>query len=136
MARDQACRNGGRGTGRHTAPFPGGSSRGSVLLETALAIPLLLAVTVALAWGLSLTAATMALGDAARQVAREVARGVPVSEAVAGAQEGVPDATIEVSTADEQVLVVVAQSVSAPVPVLSGISVDLSQKVVVPAEWS
>ncbi len=36
------------------------TDRGMVLLETALAIPLLAAVAIALAWGVSLTATTMA----------------------------------------------------------------------------
>lgn len=107
-----------------------------VLLETALAIPLLAAVAIALAWGISLTATTMALGDAARQVAREVARGVTVPVAIAGAQGAAPGATVQVVGEGSTVVVIVAQEVSAPVPILRGISVTLSQRVAIPREWT
>lgn len=107
-----------------------------VLLETALAIPLLAVVAMALAWGISLTATTMALGDAARQVARDVARGVTVAAAVSAAQGVAPGATIHVAGEGSAVVVVADQEVSAPVPILSGISVTLSQRVVIPQEWT
>jgi short subunit fatty acids transporter len=107
-----------------------------VLLETALALPLLAAVAIALAWGISLTATTMALGDAARQVARDVARGVDAHVAVAAAQGVAPGATIRVDGDSASVVVVVDKEVSAPVPILSGISVTLSQRVAIPREWT
>ena len=107
-----------------------------VLLETALAIPLLAAVAIALAWGISLTATTMALGDAARQVARDVARGVTVPAAVAAAQAVAPGATIQVVGEGSSVVVLADKEVSAPVPILSGISVTLSQRVAIPREWT
>jgi hypothetical protein len=107
-----------------------------VLLETALAIPLLVAVAIALAWGVSLTATTMALGDAARQVARDVARGVAVPAAVAAAQDVAPDATVYVAAEGTSVVVVADQDVSVPVPLLSGISITLSQRVAIPREWT
>ncbi len=107
-----------------------------VLLETALAIPLLAAVAIALAWGLSLTATSMALGDAARQVARDVARGVTVPEAVDAAKSVAPGATLHVVAEGSSVVVVADQEVSAPVPILTGISLTLSQRVAIPREWT
>jgi hypothetical protein len=107
-----------------------------VLLETALAIPLLVAVAVALAWGVSLGATTMLLGDAARQVARDVARGVAVPEAIAAARTAAPGASFEVVGDGESVVVVADQRVSPPVPILRGISVTLSQRVAIPREWT
>lgn len=107
-----------------------------VLLETALAIPLLAAVAIALAWGISLTATTMALGDAARQVARDVARGVTIDAAVAAAHGVAPGAMIRVDGDSASVVVVVDKEVSAPVPILRGISVTLSQRVAIPREWT
>lgn len=112
------------------------SQSGMVLLETALAIPLLAAVAVALAWGVSLGATTMLLGDAARQVARDVARGVAVAEALSAARESAPGASIEVVGEGASVVVVADQRVAAPVPILNGISVTLSQRVVIPREWT
>lgn len=107
-----------------------------VLLETALAIPLLAAVAIALAWGISLTATSMALGDAARQVARDVARGVTVAAAVAAAQGVAPGATLQVVGEGSAVIVVADKDVHAPVPILSGISVTLRQRVSIPREWT
>ena len=129
---------GGRG-GYGTRPRPPAASpandRGMVLLETALAIPLLLAVAVALCWGISLTATTMALGDAARSAARDLARGTPVSEALGRAQASAPGARLRIEDADDSVAVTADQEVSAPGPILRGISVTLTQRVVVPREW-
>jgi hypothetical protein len=107
-----------------------------VLLETAVAIPLLAAVAIALAWGISLTATTMALGDAARQVARDVARGVSVPAALASAQDAAPGATLAVVDEGSSVVVIADKEVAAPVPVLSGISVTLTQRVAIPREWT
>jgi len=107
-----------------------------VLLETAIAIPLLLAVTVGLAWSISLAGTSLALGDAVRQVARDVARGVPADAALDSARSAAPGAELRIDDADGQVVVVADQRVTAPVPVLRGISVTLSQRVTVPHEWS
>jgi hypothetical protein len=109
---------------------------GFVLLETALAIPLLAAVAVALAWGVSLGGTSMALGDAARQAARDVARGVDVSTAIASARGSAPGADLHVEAANGSVVVIAEQEVVAPVPILRGLSFRLSQHVVVPGEWS
>jgi Flp pilus assembly protein TadG len=106
-----------------------------VLLETALAIPLLLAIAVALSWGISLTATTMTLGDAARSAARDLARGTTVSEALSHAHASAPGAHLRIENSDDSVAVVADQDVSAPGPILRGISVTLTQRVVVPREW-
>jgi hypothetical protein len=107
-----------------------------VLLETALAIPLLAAVAVALAWGISLGATSMALGDAARLAAREIARGVDVSVAVAAAQAEVPAADVQVEEEGGSVIVIAVQDVAPPGPLLTGLAVTLSQRVAVPREWT
>ena len=107
-----------------------------VLLETALAIPLLAAVAVALAWGISLGATSMALGDAARLAAREIARGVDVSVALAAAQAEVPAADVQVAEEGGSVVVIAVQDVRPPGPLLSGLAVTLSQRVAVPQEWT
>ena len=107
-----------------------------MLLETALAIPLLVAVAVALVWAISLTATSLALGDAARSAARDLARGEPSGQVLGRAQAAVPAASVRVADAGESVAVVITQDVSAPVPILRGISVTLSQRVAIPREWS
>ena len=107
-----------------------------VLLETALAIPLLAAVAFVLAWGISLGATSMALGDAARQAAREIARGVDVPAALDAAQAAAPEADLQVEEAGGSVIVVAVQEVAAPGPILGGLGVTLSQRVAVPREWT
>jgi hypothetical protein len=106
-----------------------------VLFETALAIPLLLAVAVALSWGISLTATTLTLGDAARSAARDLARGASVEDALGRAQASAPDARVRFEDRDGSVTVVADQDVAAPVPILRGITVTLTQRVAIPREW-
>lgn len=112
------------------------SSDGMVLLEMALAIPLLVAVTVALAWGISLAATSLALGDAARTAARDLARGEPSAQVLSRAQHAVPAARVSVADAGDSVAVVIDQDVHAPVPILSGVSVTLTSRVSIPREWT
>lgn len=111
-------------------------SAGFVLLETALAIPVLLAVTVALAWAITLSATSLSLGDTARGAARDLARGESMATALDRAHSASPDAQVRVEDAGDSVQVIVEQQVSAPVPLLRGISVTITQQVAVPREWT
>ena len=107
-----------------------------VLLEAVISIPLLAVIAVCLAWALSLAATSIALGDAAREAAREIARGVDPASASTAAAAHVAGSSVRVDDAGEFVEVVAARAVSIPVPVLSGITVDVTQRVAVPREWS
>lgn len=107
-----------------------------MLLETAIAIPVLVAVAAALAWAVSLAGTAMSLGDAVRQAAREMARGVPVGEALDAARVAAPGAKLRVDQEEGRVVVVAQEQVGAPGPLLQGISVTVTQRVAVPAEWS
>ncbi len=112
------------------------SDSGSVLFETALAIPMLMAVAVAVAWGVSLAATSTSLGDTARTAARDLARGEAVAEVLDRARASAPGSTITVDESGGVVLVSVDRDVSAPVPLLRGLSVTLHQQVAVPREWT
>lgn len=59
------------------------SQRGAATAETALVLPVLVAVTIGLVWALSLAAAQMRTVDAARETARAVARDEPTEVALA-----------------------------------------------------
>ena len=107
-----------------------------VIAETAVVIPVLGLVALALAWGVSLTGSAMSLADAARNVARDVARGVAVGEALQAAQEQVPEATITVEGDGSMVSVVVHRDVAAPLPGLSFWVIPMEQSVTMPREWS
>jgi len=122
--------------GRRFVAPPRGSDRGAVLLEAALAIPLLMAVAVALAWALSLAATSASLGDAARTAARSFARGEDGADVLARARSSVPLATVSVDDAAADVAVVVTQDVAPPVPLLSGLSISVTSRVVIPREWT
>ena len=107
-----------------------------VLVEAAIAIPLLAAVAVCLAWGLSLASTSFALNDAARQAARDLARGVDVGSALAAATSAVPGTDMTLESGADPVVVAAHRTVTLPVPILAGITVDLVQRVAVPREWS
>jgi len=109
---------------------------GAVLLEAAIAIPMLLAVALCLAWAVSLAATSLALGDVVRQSARDAARGVPIGEALDSARAAAPGALLRVVHEDDAMVVLAEQQVRAPGPVLEGISVTVTQRVAVPVEWS
>ena len=107
-----------------------------VLVEAAIAIPLLAAVAVCLAWGLSLASTSFALNDAARQAARDLARGIPSEQALGAAARGVPGAQVVLVDGGDPLRVVASREVSAPVPILSGLSITVSQGVSIPREWT
>jgi hypothetical protein len=82
------------------------SERGAVTAELAMAVPLLLALTVGLVWLLTLGVAQVRLVDATREVARALARGDPAGEAIARAGQVAPHGTeLTVSPSGDQVLV-------------------------------
>lgn len=121
-------RDSGRGAGAS-------ADEGMVIAETAIAIPVLMAVAAALIWGLSLIGTALGMADTARQIARDVGRGVGIDEAVAGAQ--VPAGReVEIDVQGEWVTVRVTQGATTPIAWLNGLTVPLEQSVTVPREWS
>lgn len=95
------------------------SDSGSVVLETAFAIPALIAVTVALVWVVSLGATYVRLLDSAQTTARHVARGAAAPAAPDGAQ-------VVVTAEGDVVRATAWRDVSPPVPLLQGLSVRVS----------
>ena len=74
--------------------------------ELAMAVPLLLALTVGLVWLLSLGVAQVRVVDATREAARAVARGDPTDAAVARGLQVAPTGTdLSVSAAEGRVVV-------------------------------
>lgn len=67
------------------------TARGAVTAELALGLPVLLGVTVGLAWLLSVGAAQIRTVDAARETARAVARGDDRGDAVAVGERVAPE---------------------------------------------
>jgi Flp pilus assembly protein TadG len=80
--------------------------RGAVTAELAMAVPLLLALTVGLVWLLTLGTAQVRMVDATREAARALARGDSTDAALARAREVAPaGAVLSVSTAADDLVV-------------------------------
>jgi Flp pilus assembly protein TadG len=74
--------------------------RGAATAELAMAIPLLVSLTIGLVWLLSVGMAQVRMVDAAREAARATARGDPVDEAVSRAEQVAPGSTVVVTVSD------------------------------------
>ena len=82
------------------------SQRGAVTAELAMAVPLLLAVTLGLVWLLALATAQVRMVDATREAARAVARGDSIDEALERGRLVAPaGAALTVTTVDDRVVV-------------------------------
>ena len=94
-----------------------GDERGMVLLEAALAIPLLALVALSILGVGRLVVAELAVADAARDAALLASRGAPSGQVSQAVREQVPDA--EVAVYRERATTVA--TVTAAAPVLPGI---------------
>lgn len=115
-----------RGVGRFGPPLRA-RDRGSAVVETAIAIPCLIAVGVALLWGLGIGTTMLSLSDAAHQAARAVARGASPDEVAQLAAQAAPQADVRVQQGDALVQVALSQQVSLPIPILDGYEVTVSR---------
>lgn len=123
------------------APIPSGPLRqfgraeqGSVVLETAIAVPVLVTVGAILLWALSLGVTSLALAGHARDVARAIARGESSEAAIAQVVQGEPRARVLIREADGAVFVSVREVVSIPLPLFGGLDMTLVHDAVAPRE--
>ena len=84
--------------------------RGAVTAETALVIPVLVGLTVVLAWMVAFGIGQMRTTDAAREAARALARGESEVAAAALVQTVDPGATMGVQRRGDRVVVTVTRS--------------------------
>ena len=124
----------GRGAMRPATAAQATGERGSVVLETALGIPVLVVVAVALAWGIGAGLAALSLADTARDAARALARGETVAEVIDRANRQAPAAIIDVLQDDATVTVRARRTMS--LPILGDLGVDLEQKSIAAREDS
>lgn len=106
--------------------------RGSVVLETAIGIPVLVCVGTAMVWGIGVGVTAMSMADTARDAARAIARGEPVAGVLDAASRQSPSSMIDISQDDSSVTVRVRRSVS--MPVLRAIDIDLEEQSVAERE--
>ena len=89
--------------------------RGAATAELAMAVPLLVGVTLGLVWLLSVGVAQLRIVDAAREAARAVARGDSSQEAVRrGVEVAPPGARLTVTGSGGDVVVTADGSVRGP----------------------
>ncbi|MFE0511395.1 TadE family type IV pilus minor pilin [Streptomyces sp. NPDC058964] len=99
--------------------------------EAAVVLPVLMAFTMALVWGLFVVAAQIRCVDAARTGARAAARQDPADAVVAVTREAAPSgAKIKITRAGDQVRVTVV----AEPPLLSGLPFEVREEAVASAE--
>jgi len=111
----------------HDGPPRPGDERGSVLIETAIAIPCLVATGIALLWGLGIGATMLTLSDAAYQAARAAARGESAAAAASLAAQVAPKARVSIDQSGGLVSVALAQDFSVPLPLLEGLEVTVQR---------
>jgi hypothetical protein len=105
------------------------SDRGSVVVEAALVIPVLLLVTVLLVWVTSLGATYVRALDVAQTAARQLARGVAWDSAPPGIE-------VTVSDADGLIRVEASQMVSPPLLSFAGWGVTITADAHAVPEWA
>ena len=103
------------------------NERGSAVLESAIAIPALAAVTLAMLWGLGLGITALALGDTARHAARALARGDSTEQVVWWVNNQAPRADVRIQDDGGMVTVLLRQDFSVPVPILDGAETTIHQ---------
>jgi len=125
------CRPDGRAP-ISSGPFHhvGRNSRGSVTIETAFAIPVLITVGAALLWAMGLGVTSLALAGHARDVARAIARGESTEAAVAQIAQREPSARVFIREDGETVTVSVREVVSIPLPLFEGLELTLAHDAV------
>jgi len=110
--------------------------RGAVTAELAMALPLLVAVTVGLVWLLAIGAAQLRVVDGARETARAVARGDDEGSAVGQGRRVAPEgAAFTVTEAGDEVHVRVVTRADGPGGIFDFLpSVQLEAEAVTTAE--
>jgi Flp pilus assembly protein TadG len=104
------------------------------VVETALMIPVLLALTVLLLTAIQVGMTALHLTDTAHDLARGLARGISFEEIQHQAQVQAPDAQLTLSQADQAITVSLSQEVSLSVPLFSQLSFTLDREVTAPLE--
>ena len=108
--------------------------RGSAVIETAFAIPALIAITLALLWIISLGVTHVRVDEAAYSAARLAARGGSEDSVRLAVQSRLASAEIELSGDADTVSVTVTDHVLADVPILRGLATPVSATEIVARE--
>jgi hypothetical protein len=107
-----------------------------VTVETAVAIPMLLAIAGVALWGVAAGAAAIEVSDVGRPAARDLARGVSETQVVRNINNAIPESHIEIRSTSGEVIVTVHRRFNIPLPLLRDIGLDLTSAFVAPLEWT
>lgn len=110
--------------------------RGSVTLEAALTLPLLLLIGATVMWAMGVGFTALAMGDAVRTSARLIARGDSSESVMSHLQDSLPDAEISLDAGDLDVVITAEHFVSVPIPVFREFGFTVSQSATAPLEIS
>jgi hypothetical protein len=108
--------------------------RGSVTLEAALVLPVLLLVAVTLMWAMSVGFTALAMGDAVRTSARLIARGESADAVMARLQDSLPDSEVVLEPRDVDIMIRAERFMSVPIPVFDGVGFTVTQSATAPLE--
>jgi hypothetical protein len=108
--------------------------RGSAVIETAVAIPALVAITLALLWIISLGITHVRVDEAAYSAARLAARGVSEDSVRLAVQSRLSSAEVEMTSDADTVSVTVTDYVLEDVPILQGLTTPISVTAIVARE--
>ena len=105
-----------------------------VMVETAIAIPVLVTMAVTLVWARGVVMTGVSLGDACSRIAREVSRGADVNTTVMSVQADRPGAQFELADVDGSDVRVTGREVIHAPGLLRGFSFTVTRQVVVARE--
>lgn len=108
---------------------------GMATLETALMVPVLLAITTVFLSLVSIGMQTLSLSDATRTAARELARGTAQQTVIAEFVDREPQASIELEWTSEAVTIHASKPGDFALKFLNFLPVELVQTHTAPREW-
>lgn len=108
--------------------------RGSITLEAALVLPVLLLVAMTLLWAMGVAFTALAMGDAVRTSARLIARGESADAVMAQLQESLPESELVLEPRDADLMIRAERFVSVPIPVFRDLGFTLTQSATAPLE--
>jgi len=108
--------------------------RGSVTLEAALVLPLLLLVAATLMWGMGVAFTALAMGDAVRTSARLIARGEDAESVMSRLQGSLPDSDVALDSRDDEVVITAEHFMAVPIPVFRDLGFTVTQSATAPLE--
>ena len=108
--------------------------RGSVTLEAALVLPLLLLVAATLMWAMGIAFTALAMGDAVRTSARLIARGEDPESVMSRLQTSLPDSELALESQGADVVISAAHFMSLPVPLFRDLGFTVTQLAIAPLE--